>query len=285
MEKETFELAISDINSKIAKLAQNIEQLNVNVNNIAQQQSESHVQAHQADDSGSGHLENRRPEGINDNLFSIRESTASGQGPVDPSPPADNASAYSGASFDQVRDKYSRHTLPQHLKVHDPAAGIKNECKPALKILSKSARFTETALKIISDLCPQHIPIENQEINDLVSVLTAQINFLQSEYSGLVVRSTFDEETSRLFRSLESNSSAFSERSLSNVRVAAELAAIAGRNSRGAQRASRGGRGSSRGHGYSNRGFYNSSSSYSNNRFRGGGGAFPERPNGDTQSS
>ena len=46
MEKEEFELAISDINSKIAKLAQNIEQLNVNVNNIAQQRSESHVQAH-----------------------------------------------------------------------------------------------------------------------------------------------------------------------------------------------------------------------------------------------
>lgn len=282
MEKADFDSAIADINGKIEKLTQNIERINANVNNIAQQRTESNVQNHQAE-SGSGHLENRRPEGISDNLFSIREELASGQGPVDPSPPTD--SAYSGATFDQIRDKYSRHTLPQHLKVHDPAAGIRNECKPALKILSKSARFTETALKIISDVCPQHIPIDNQEINDLVSVLTAQINFLQSEYSGLVVRSTFDEETSRLFRSLESNSSAFSERSLSNVRVAAELAAIAGRNSRGAQRASRGGRGSSRGHGYSNRGFYNNSSSYNNNRFRGGGGSFPERPNGDNQQS
>lgn len=275
--KNELDTALADVNRKIEKLTESIAQINVNVSRITQQQSDS---VPVSDYSGSGHFAN---------TYSNRRSEddtpiASELGPANPSPPS--SGACSGASFDQIKERYSRHSLPPHLRVHDPAAGIRSECKPALKILSKSARYAETALKILSELCPQHIPQENPEINDLVSVLTSQINFLQSEYSGLVVRSTFDEETSRLFRSLESNSSAFSERSLSNVRVAAELAAIAGRNGqRGTQRTGRGGRGN-RGHGYSNfssRGFFNNNSFHSNNRFRGGGSNFPDRPNGESQ--
>lgn len=40
-------------------------------------------------------------------------------------------------------------------------------------------------------------------------MLKAHVQFLQSEYSNLVVRSNFKEETSRLFRNLETNSTAF----------------------------------------------------------------------------
>ena len=58
MEKADFDSAIADINGKIEKLTQNIERINANVNNIAQQRTESNVQNHQAE-SGSGHLENR----------------------------------------------------------------------------------------------------------------------------------------------------------------------------------------------------------------------------------
>ena len=50
--------------------------------------------------------------------------------------------------------------------------------------------------------------------------------FLQAEYSAFVVNSTFNAETSRLFRSFENNASAFSESSLRNIRVAAELSSI-----------------------------------------------------------
>ena len=97
MEKAEFELAIADVNEKIAKLAQSVEEINVNVNNIAQQQTKTHVQA------ACGHLENttvsanRRPEGISDsdNLFTIRDEIASGQRPVDPSPHNSADSAYS----------------------------------------------------------------------------------------------------------------------------------------------------------------------------------------------
>ena len=84
-------------NEKIPKLAQSAEKINVNVNKIAHQQTETHVPA------ASGHLDNtavsadRRSEGIcdSDNLFAVRDEIASGQMPVDPSPHNSADRAYS----------------------------------------------------------------------------------------------------------------------------------------------------------------------------------------------
>ena len=129
--------------------------------------------------------------------------------------------------FEQVRDVVSRIQLPAHLKVNDSATGINKECKATLKVLNKSARFAETGLKVLASAPSPRL--SEQEVHMLYTVLHAQINFLQGEYSSLVVRSTFDDETSRVFRSLESNSTAFSERSLNNVRLAAELTSIRAR--------------------------------------------------------
>ncbi|GFR84553.1 reverse transcriptase [Elysia marginata] len=71
----------------------------------------------------------------------------------------------------------------------------------------------------------------------LFLTFASQINFLQSKYASLVVNSTFNAETSRLFRSFENNSAAFNDSSLRNVRVAAELAALSKRTTN-TQRAS-----------------------------------------------
>ena len=162
--KNELDTAVTDINKKIDKLSESIAQINVNVSRITQQQDNT---VPVSDSSGSsGHFANsantysadRRSEDFDTPI-------ASEHRPANPSPPS--SGACSGATFDQIKEKYSRHSLPPHLRVHDPAAGIRSECKPALKILSKSARYAETALKILSELCPQHIPQENPEINDL----------------------------------------------------------------------------------------------------------------------
>ena len=58
-----------------------------------------------------------------------------------------------------------------------------------------------------------------------------------------MVKSNFNDETSRLFRSFENNFVAFSDDSLINVRIAAELAAVQNRfspNNRARGRRSRG---------------------------------------------
>lgn len=130
--------------------------------------------------------------------------------------------------FDSIRDQVSRYQLPNNLRVVDNSRGIKNDLKGQLQIIKQCARFAETGLKVIGASTSRE---EDQsairaDIEKLYTVLCAQIQFLQSEYANLVVKSTFNEETSRLFRSFENNTSAFTQQSLQNIRIAAELASI-----------------------------------------------------------
>ena len=137
--------------------------------------------------------------------------------------------------FESVKDSVARIALPPWLKIHDSQVGIKQEHKTALKILSKCARFTETGLKLISSFSKEEnrtFILSEEDIGAIYTTLSAQAYYLQAEYSSLVVKSSFDDETSRLYTSLENNTSAFSRQSLNNVRIAAELAAISGRGRR-----------------------------------------------------
>ena len=143
--------------------------------------------------------------------------------------------------FDGIKERLSKVNLPPHLKVQDSAAGIKQESRSALRILSKSARFAETTLRQIAVISSssrqnqedQFFNISEEDLSTLYAISAAQVQFLQGEYASLVVKNTFDEETSRLFKSFENHSSAFSPSSLQNLRVAADLASARERASRG----------------------------------------------------
>ena len=139
--------------------------------------------------------------------------------------------------FENLRDSLSRIQLPPDCKVNESQQGIKSECKPALKVISKTARFAEAGLKLISQYSPsdaEEYALTSADIEKLyIIIFQAQINYLQGEYSSLVVRSTFDEETSRLFRAFQNNSQALSEMTLNNVRLAAKLTSKLSRHSRG----------------------------------------------------
>ena len=107
-----------------------------------------------------------------------------------------------------IKDWLFKVTLPSNLKVQDSSAGIKQENKLALKILSKSARFTEVSLKQISVISARQeengtFVLSEEDVSSLFTIAAAQIQFLQSEYASLVVKNTFDDETSRLFKSFE----------------------------------------------------------------------------------
>ena len=148
--------------------------------------------------------------------------------------------------FERLKDTLIKIPVPDGFKVKDNSTGIKKEDKLALKVISKCSRYAETALKILSNQ-PSHI----DQFQCIFTCLAAQINFLQSEFTNLVVKSTFDQETERIFRQFENNSTTFSDSSLQNIRIAAELSAIAGRQTpnRGSFRGNR-----SRGQGSYNRG-------------------------------
>ena len=137
--------------------------------------------------------------------------------------------------FDQLKDKLAKIPLPPHLKLSDSSAGIKAESKPVTKVIAKAARFGETGLRLLASISSSQgdsdagYQLSEEDIGSLYTIFAAQIQFMQQEYAGIIVKNTFDEETSRLFRQFENHTSAFSASQLANVRVAAELASISSR--------------------------------------------------------
>ena len=134
--------------------------------------------------------------------------------------------------YERVKESVSRISTPNQYKVQDSATGIKQDCKPVLKVVTKCERFAKTGIKIMQQMRDNHgnvVSINKSDLEKLFLVFNAQCEYLKSEYASLVVKSNFNDETPRLLRSFENNSAAFSDESLRNVRIAAELAAVQNR--------------------------------------------------------
>ena len=129
-------------------------------------------------------------------------------------------------SFDCIKSSYEKIVLPNALKLHDSRSGIKRDDQTALNILSKSGRYTETALKWLAVAQQKQEDNEPIDLSTLYTILGAHINFLQDEFSALLVKGRFDNSTAQLFRSLQKGNSGFDSRSIGNVRIAAELSSL-----------------------------------------------------------
>ena len=149
-------------------------------------------------------------------------------------------------------------SLPAECRVITSREGIKREDQPLLQIVTKSSKYVETAIRwlsVNSDKITAGRNIAEEDLLELYKILQANISFLQGEYTAVLVKSQFDQDTSKLFKSLEKNNAAFNEQSLANLRAAAEISAARSRS----QVSNRGGSHfygsySGRGRGYSNRG-------------------------------
>ena len=122
--------------------------------------------------------------------------------------------------YETVKELYSKVQIPQELKVLDSRVGIKRAESGALNILSKSARFTETAIKILKDSDGN---LDESHTAHLFSVLVAHITSLKSEYANLLVQSTFDEKVSKLYKTLDNHGATFSQQQLTTLRSAIDL--------------------------------------------------------------
>ena len=128
-------------------------------------------------------------------------------------------------SFNAIKSTVDKVTLPPHMKLHDSRAGIKREDQPLLNVLSKSGRYVETILKLFSRAQEG----EDLDIEPIVTVCLAHIQYLQEEYAACLVKGRFDDNTAQLFKALQKGTSGFTDSCLQNVRVAAELSSIANR--------------------------------------------------------
>lgn len=124
--------------------------------------------------------------------------------------------------FNVIKSTVDKVVLPTALKLHDSRSGIKKDDQPTLNVISKCARYIETALKLLSE-CEEGKPAN---LDPVVVSLVANIRYLQDEFAALLVKGRFDNSTSQLFRALQRDNSGFDSQSLQNVRIAAELASI-----------------------------------------------------------
>ena len=104
--------------------------------------------------------------------------------------------------FASLKASLDKVILSLLLKVHDSRSGIKKEDQPVLNVFTKCSRFTETALKLVSQ-SKDGSPLNTEE---LIVCLVAEIKYQQDEYAALLVKGKFDNSTAQLFRALQKNS-------------------------------------------------------------------------------
>ncbi len=102
----------------------------------------------------------------------------------------------------------------------DNHKGFKKEHKPVANILSRSARYVETGLKVLSicELSP--------EVEDLVVVLRAHLDFLKTEYGCLVVANDNSKEVAQNYRRIKGGTTGMSTADLQDLKLAQEITAL-----------------------------------------------------------
>ena len=163
-------------------------------------------------------------------------------------------------AFSAIRAAHQQIKLPSSLIVPTDKTGINKKDQPVINLLTKSAKFAETGLKIIQSPSSG----SDTKVQELLTVLTSFVITLQEEHAAIVVQGTFDDGVARFFRSLQRTNN-FTPEALENLRAAASIASAyrprrgqstpGFQNNRGFQSQQRfGGRG--RGRGAGGRGFY-----------------------------
>lgn len=126
--------------------------------------------------------------------------------------------------FDSIKDSLSRVKLPPELRLNESRVGIGRTEQPLFALLARSARYVETSIKYLSSLDSD--PSE-RTLEDLFRINFAHLKYLQEEYSAVLVQSQFDPKTSKIFKSLQRNTSGLSGDALDNLRHAAAISAVA----------------------------------------------------------
>jgi hypothetical protein len=124
-------------------------------------------------------------------------------------------------NFETIKRKYQAVKLRSDLLVQDSRQGVKRRDQQHFNTLQKSARYTETALKVLWHIEPSspEVPVYLEE---LFGVLLAHVRYLQDELSAVLVSGHFDPETASLFRTFRRNTSAFGD-CIDDVRNAVQI--------------------------------------------------------------
>ena len=118
--------------------------------------------------------------------------------------------------FATIKDSVANIRLPPGLKVSDSRAGLKRDCQTAFNSAQRCARYSEVTLKILSTL-----PENDGVVRDLITIQAAQLKYLTDECCAMLVSGNFNDQTSKIFRTLQHNTAFADSENLSTLRSAA----------------------------------------------------------------
>ena len=155
------------------------------------------------------------------------------------SAPGSSVSNSTGATYDiahefkLLQDNYLRTSLPPESKLHIERTGFRGEEARKLTIVSNCAKYSETILKILAAAPGE--TLTKEQVAEIAVCATAQQTYLQGAYANLVVHSSFDGQTAKLFSQLQRNTSAFPPTLLPTLQSAAAISASAHHQQQGNQ--------------------------------------------------
>ena len=171
--------------------------------------------------------------------------------------------------FRTIKDAVQKVKLPKEIKVEESKKGIKRQDQSKAAIITNCASYTECLLKLLLT-CPEDRPISEQNWNDIITVIVAQLRYLQEEKSLLLVNSSLGEGVGTLYRQFREHTSMFNAADISKLESCVQLYNASSQNQSGDRSFSRG-RGAGRGRGfYRGRGpsFGYQSQQWNNNRIQ-----------------
>ena len=134
-----------------------------------------------------------------------------------------SASTGTGQNYDlhaqywSLSDSLKHVRLAPHMVLKDSHGSFKRDLQTTAKVVSRSARFVETGLKVLS-FCQ-----DTKEVDDLKLVFQSQLEFLKTEYSCLVVANDNDKDTASNYRRIKSGTTGMSNSDLQDLKLAHQM--------------------------------------------------------------
>ena len=126
--------------------------------------------------------------------------------------------------FTIIQDSLRRVRLPNSLKINiGGAKGVKRDDQPTVSVLKKLGQYTETLIKLLSQLSADSVTEE--DLKDMFIVLLAQTRYIQDKYTAVSVQGSFGKKVANLYENIERNPNAYRPRNIESVRSAVGLVA------------------------------------------------------------
>ena len=126
--------------------------------------------------------------------------------------------------FQALKESLQRVKLPPQLRLNESRQNLKREDQGAFNLVSKSAGYVETTLKVLQSIDDSR-PVSSDDLESILLVQMTHMRYLQDEYRALIIRGTCNKEVSRLFRAFRKNTSGLSDGAIQDLRNTSQVVA------------------------------------------------------------